>query len=802
VGLPVRGTFTYRVPPEAEVAVGARVLVPFGGRGVTGIVVALDPPGAPELASLKGVRAVLDGALDRELVELLLWVAQYYEIPPGEMLRAAVPAGLDVAEAAWLTLTERGREVATGAAAVGALPPAAVKLLGALAAGGRMKRGEAVKAGGRAGAAALAALTAAGLVADEAERREARVKARTVRWVRRLRAPAPDELARAPRGRAILEALERAGGELEQSALGPGAAAALAKLAAAGLTESFEREELRDPFATGEPDVELAHAPRDAPPPTAGQARALAALGEAIAAREFRGFLLHGVTGSGKTEVYLQAIAEVLARGRTAIVLVPEIALTPQLAARFRARFPTEVAVLHSGLGPGERYDEWRRLSDGRARIALGARSAVFAPLRDLGAVVVDEEHDSSFKQEEHPRYHARDVALVRAQRAGALCLLGSATPSLESHLGARTGRLTLLELPERPTARPMPSTEIIDLKRYRTGEDALSAPLAAALTETFAAGEQAILFLNRRGFAPSAICTSCGEVVRCRDCSVSLTYHRAEHSLICHYCGFQAEFHAECAVCGGGVQTVGLGTEKVEELLAARFPAARVGRLDRDTARGQGLRKVLAAFRERRLDVVVGTQLVTKGHDFPGVTLVGVLNADVGLSVPDFRAGERTLQLLTQVAGRAGRGDRPGRVIIQTFNPEHPAIVCARQHDFAAFAERELELREELDFPPHGRLIALRIDGPDGPEVCRVAARLGTRAARLLETGAAAAGVSVLGPAEAPLARLRGRTRWHLYVKGRDRAAIRTFARRLVDGETDLGSVRLSLDVDPVNAL
>src|SRR6185503_16558181 len=397
--------------------------------------------------------------------------------------------------------------------------------------------------------------------------------------------------------------------------------------------------------------------------------------------RAFTPFLLHGVTGSGKTEVYLRVIAKALEAGRTALVLVPEISLTPQLAARFRARFGDLVAILHSGLSETARFGEWSRLRRGEARIAVGARSAVFAPLANLGVIVVDEEHDGSFKQDESPRYHARDVALVRAQRAGAVCVLGSATPSLESHAhavrpvselpGASGTAYRRLVLTQRPTARPMPEVQIIDLRTHMADGDAfLSSPLRTAIGETLANGDQIILFLNRRGFSTFVLCRGCGHAFRCKHCSVSMTYHRHSDRLACHYCGAQERIPETCPSCGGKDTIVrkGLGTEKVADAIAAEFPQARVARLDLDVASGAKIEAVLSRVARREVDILVGTQMVTKGHDFPGVTLVGVLCADTGLNLPDFRASERTFQLLTQVAGRAGRGERPGRAIIQTF--------------------------------------------------------------------------------------------------------------------------------------
>jgi primosomal protein N' (replication factor Y) len=513
--------------------------------------------------------------------------------------------------------------------------------------------------------------------------------------------------------------------------------------------------------------------------------------------------LLHGITGSGKTEVYLRAIAEVTSRGQAAVVLVPEISLTPQLGARFRARFGDRVAVLHSGLTARERYDEWHRLRCGEADIALGARSAVFAPLsRPLGIVVVDEEHDSSFKQEEGVRYNARDVALVRAKQAGAVCVLGSATPSLESYRGAETGRLELLELRQRATAGELPAVKLLDLRRYQPDADSMmTAPLAEAVSETLAAGDQAILFLNRRGWSTFVLCTACGEAQRCDNCAVSLTYHRWAARMLCHYCSSSRPLPRACPSCGAAeaIAQRGLGTERAADAIAERFPSARIGRLDRDVAGGAGAEAILARFARRELDILVGTQMVTKGHDFPGVTLVGVLCADTGLSMPDFRAAERTFQLLSQVAGRAGRGDKPGRVLIQSYRTEHTAIIAARDHDYPSFYRSELASRAELGYPPHGHLVAIRVDGRDAAAVEQRTRRIAAAARPVADQ----LGVAVLGPTEAPLARLKGRTRWHLWLRAPERSGLRGVLRAL-DAElgSRAGGVRVTADVDPVSAL
>jgi primosomal protein N' (replication factor Y) len=540
------------------------------------------------------------------------------------------------------------------------------------------------------------------------------------------------------------------------------------------------------------------------PEPTAEQAVAVAAITAAMTVepQERKPFLLHGVTGSGKTEVYLRVIAATLERGKTALVLVPEISLTPQLAARFRARFGDQVAILHSGLKEQARLGEWSRLHRGEAKIAVGARSAVFAPLTNIGVIVVDEEHDASFKQDEGVRYHGRDVALVRAQRAGAVCVLGSATPSLESYAHAERGAYRLLVLTQRPTARPMPAVDIVDLRVHMPdGDGFLSAPLRQAIGETIAAGNQAILFLNRRGFATFVLCKSCGHAFRCPRCSVSLTYHRNTDRLDCHYCEFRQRIPETCPSCGGKDSIIrkGLGTEKIADAVAAEFPTARVARLDRDVATGAKVEVVLSRVARREVDILVGTQMVTKGHDFPGVTLVGVLCADTGLNIPDFRASERTFQLLAQVAGRAGRGDLTGRVIIQTYRPTSAAVTCAAAHDYESFFAAESEERKELMYPPHGRLIAVRIDGPDEQKV----ASHSTRIANIAETLAKQLGgtVEVRGAVPAPIEKLRDRTRWQIWLRGTDRAALRKVARSVLAVEAP-PKVRVGLDVDPISAL
>jgi primosomal protein N' (replication factor Y) len=607
--------------------------------------------------------------------------------------------------------------------------------------------------------------------------------------------------AKAPRQAQVLAALAQAGplptAELAQRV--PGAAAALRALARAGRVALGERERSRDVLGVAlEP-------PAPAPELSAEQAGVLAPIEAAVRERRAERFLLHGVTGSGKTEVYLRAVAAALASGRQALVLVPEITLTHQILARLRGRFGDGLAVLHSGLSPRERWQEWRRLRRGATPIAVGARSALFAPLENLGVIVIDEEHDGAYKNEEGLRYHARDLAARRARSAGCPLLLGSATPDVETRFAAERGDLTLLRLPHRIGGRPLPAVEIVDLARERAAAPRgrkliLSRPLRAALQQTLAEGGQALLLLNRRGFSTRIFCFDCGHAERCKHCDVSLVYHADDHCLRCHYCDHRIPPPEVCSGCGApDTALLGIGTQRVEEELRGLYPEARILRLDRDAAaRRGGGERVLRALREGTVDVVVGTQMVAKGHDFPGVRLVGVVLADLGLHLPDFRAAERTFQLLTQVAGRAGRGRAPGRVIVQTFSPRHYAVSNVRRHDYEAFSAEELAQRRALGYPPFGRLVHVGVAGPDEDAARAAIERLALRA-----RAAAAPGVEILGPAPAPLARLRDQWRFQLLAKGADADAVRVVARALSLAIGELSApLRATLDPNPIHML
>ena len=788
---------TYSVPAElaATAMPGVTVVVPLGTRQVSGVVVGHST--TPPQATLRPVARVLDAPpLPAELLATALWAARYYRAPLPSVLAQVV------APAARVTRPRRVIPVTPREGATSPLPTdlfgdetrtLSERILDRLPAAGLDER-SLLREFGPETRRVLRELAAQGTIrlvwGDEPR---AAVKPNTL-----LRARAAT-LGRAPLQARIHQfVLEREPAGVGRSELArrfPGAATALARLIEQNAL--FEEQSSGDmparPAATGP----LLHEE---------QVAAIDAILQSLGA--FQSFLLHGVTGSGKTEVYLHAAARVLEGGLGVLLLVPEIGLTPQLAEQAGRRFPGRVAVLHSALTATERAAAWHGIATGTLPVVIGARSALFAPIPRLGLIVVDEEHDAAYKQGEAPRYHGRDLALVRAREAGCPIVLGSATPSLESWSSARAGRFRLLCLTTRANAAPLPAVEILDLRAERWSRrdpqaDQLIAPaLRDALIETYRAGEQSVLFLNRRGWALLLHCDACGHVERCKECSVSLTLHRAKRAAVCHHCGFSRARPQSCSACGVDLVARGSGTEQLEAIVAALLPAARVARLDRDVGAQAGhTTRVLRAWRAGELDVLVGTQMVTKGHDAPGVTLIGVVLADASLHFPDFRANERTFQLLAQVAGRAGRGDRPGRVIIQTRHPDHPSLVAARSHDFESFAVAELRAREELGYPPYSRLARILLEGP-ASEVDALAqsAGLALRTAATAVSADRGGTIAVLGPAPAPLERLRGRDRRQLLVKASDHrnlAAMLDRARLAPSGQT-----RLVVDIDPLSML
>ncbi|HND53026.1 MAG TPA: primosomal protein N', partial [Pirellulaceae bacterium] len=610
-----------------------------------------------------------------------------------------------------------------------------------------------------------------------------------------------EELKISPKQKAILRALYASGQSLTAAELARAAGCSTApiqQLRAKGLVREDVRRvttaELHESVATPESPLVL----------NPDQAQALAAIRDAIDGGRSETILLHGVTGSGKTEVYIQAIDDVLRRGRQAIVLVPEISLTPQTRQRFRARFP-HVAVLHSHQSDVERNAHWQRIARGEAQVVVGARSAVFAPVPRLGLIVIDEEHDASFKQDSIPRYHAREAARRRCEQEGAPLVLGSATPSLESWRRAQLGEYRLVDMPNRVSRRPLPEVTTIDMKgEFRRGfrRGALSRQLDQSIKAALADDGQVILLLNRRGFATSIQCPSCGYVARCPDCDLALTHHRSDSVAICHYCDYQIRAPDACPDCKfEGIRFAGLGTEKLEEEVKGRFPGQIVLRMDSDTMRKPGSHEAaLAQFRAGEARILIGTQMIAKGLDFPNVTLVGVVNADTALHFPDFRAAERTFQLVTQVAGRTGRGDRGGHVILQTSTPEHPAIQAAARHDYLMFAQRELPEREQFGYPPFTTLVRIIIRGSSTPQTESFADVLTERLRGALE----AAGVTarILGPAPCPIERLRGKSRFHTLIQSADSDGLRAVLRSALATLDQPDNLQWLVDIDPLEML
>lgn len=745
---PLKEPFTYAIPLALrnDVEIGSRVLVPLGKRKVTGVVVGFVLE--TFLKEIKEVLAILDEGpiLDGHLLKLCHWVSQYYLSPIGEVLATILPPPLR---------TESQRTLV--------LRPGDFSIAGEL---------------------------------------ETRIL---------------DEL-REKRGRVTIKSLAR------RFSRG-GLYRALNRLTTLGATEVQEwprqghKRKIKEIPRNAEKPLEHLLIPSLTPE----QQESLRAIQQSLERGRFETFLLYGVTGSGKTEVYLRAIEEARRANRRSLILIPEISLTPQLLDRLQGRFPGRVGILHSGLTSSERWAQWRHILHGNVDVVVGARSAVFAPLSDLGLIVVDEEHDSSYKQEEGLRYHARDLAVMRGKLAGCPVLLGSATPAVESFENCRQGRYRLLELTQRVEQRALPRIEVLDLRAESKGEirklgakrdvgspelrafSPLSLRLKEALQENHARGQQSLLFLNRRGFANFLQCHLCGFVLHCPHCSVSLTFHLGQRGAFCHHCGFRKLVSGSCPACGKlALSGIGFGTEQVEQELSRLIPAARIGRMDRDTTRKRGSQERLVRQWEKgEIEILVGTQMITKGHDVGGVTLVGAILADLSLNLPDFRAAERTFQLLSQVAGRAGRGKEPGRVIIQTYNPEHYALQYVITHDYKGFFAAETEFRRALNYPPFSGLVHLRVEGPKPHEVAAKAKMLSEK---LREEHRRAQGlpekIEILGPAPAPIEKLRRRYRWQILLKGEKGPALLRLAEQALQLLPRSRTTRLYVDVDPYNML
>jgi primosomal protein N' (replication factor Y) (superfamily II helicase) len=749
------------------------------------------PPAGPTKEALR----LLDEqpALDEGLLDLGRWISTYYCAPLGDTLRAMTPLAADIRRGRIYSLTPSGRDTARQLHLSGTEQedPAAAIL--------RMLDGRALSATYLAqkvhkAPAVLRSLEKKGFVESEdvaTERDPLRASAARlqVEFVTRASEKIPKQ------ERELLAYLELHPGQHNLATLEdtlPKASTAARSLARRRLVR-----------LALEPVSSIAAPPRAPHILNPNQQEAFDAIRLALGSRQFQAFLLEGVTGSGKTEVYLSAIEAALALGCGALLLVPEIALTPAVAGQFHHRFGERVAILHSAFHDSERAQEWRRIRAGQASVVVATRSGVFAPVQNLGLIIVDEEHDQSYKQQETPRYHGRDVAVVRARNESAVIVLGSATPSLETRYNAERGKYTRLVLPGRIERRPMPTVSVIDMRRefLETRKQAtFSRALIDAVTERLENGEQTMLLLNRRGFSSFVACRACGERLQCVNCSVTLTYHKRDRRMLCHYCNYATPVPERCPKCASDyLQFIGVGSERLEQELGAFFAKARIARLDRDTVGGKrDYETILAGFRERHYDILVGTQMIAKGHDIPNVTLVGIVNADLGLGLPDFRAAERTFQLLTQAAGRAGRGETPGIVLIQTINPDHYAIQCAAEQDYEKFYRKEIEFRRLMYYPPFGSLANIIIRSTNEEDALSRSAALG----RLLNP--APEGVRVMGPAPAPVLRVKSEYRYQVLLKTASRkrlsevlAEIRRFA-----AAEKWSPANLAIDVDPMTLL
>ncbi len=824
--VPIDRTFTYAVREGQCARRGARVIAPFRNEKLIGVVTAADVA-EPADFEVKYLEAVLDEEplLSEQLLELAEWTAQYYLAPLGEVLRAMLPLMAEVRRTVYYRITDLGRDVLAEAVDVGeSFDPlqeerAVDGTRKDLRRGGKLSReqrdmehrvlarlaeGEPVKVSTLRTATGASLQVLSGLTRRKWIARETSAAERDAQRVGRYAVLIPE--TRLPKltenQQAILAELAACGGELPLAELRKKElpSSTLQTLVRRGLVRIEERA---TPFHLTGLKREAAAFELNA-----AQADALAALTAALGG--FRPFLLQGVTGSGKTAVYLAAMREALERGLSSILLVPEIGLTPQTAGLLDRAFGQRVALLHSALTPEERSEQWRRIRSGDAPIVVGTRSAIFAPAPNLGLILVDEEHDQSYKQEETPRYNARDVAVMRAKLAGAVAVLGSATPSLESWQNAVREKYARIELRERVMNRPLPEVELVDMRRefQETGQEQLFArSLVEQTKQALERGEQALILLNRRGYSFAVICRACGVKLECQNCAIALTHHKpsgddpvahAGQRLECHYCGFKRTVPAKCPKCDSEyLYYLGAGSQQGEERLAEIFPGARIGRMDRDTVRGRhDLERLLARLHSGEINLLVGTQMIAKGHDIHGVTLVGVVGCDHALSMPDFRAAERVFQLISQVSGRAGRGALAGRVVVQTYYPDHYAVVAATKHDYASFAERELKYRRWMHYPPFGSLANVLVHSAKLEEAAGWSAELGKWFQK-----AAPEGVRVLGPCTAPIARIKGVYRFHLILKAGSRNALHAALRGMLAHAETAGVPRRNVTVD-VDAL
>ncbi len=799
VALPIYGTYSYSVPDNlsAMIAPGKRIIVPFGSRRVTGYVI-----GIPDEISDLNLKNVLDVLDDRPLfpesmVPFFKWISDYYMYPLGQVIKNALPGGLTTAEQNVLTLTRKGRRFLEQ----GIMTTMEATILNTLKAESLSLKALEKKIRQPLPTAITLAMLERGWVCRVKKLRASQTQEKKEKFVF-LIDKKTDKVKLSKTRIKIIDYLknEQDVSLKELKKVVPTAPQIVKAMASSGQVRVDRKQVYRDPF--GEP------VKRDTPPSLTIEQKQIVEKIQKVMGKKFSPFLLSGVTGSGKTEVYLQLALETLNQDLSVIILVPEIALISQMERRFRSRFGNQIAILHSGLSPGERYDQWLKLARGEINIAIGARSAIFAPIKNIGLIVVDEEHDASYKQETSLHYNARDIAIVRAKQESAVVLLGSATPSIQSYHNAMTGKYTQVSLTRRIMNRRLPDITIVDLcgmRDQRGYRRYFSKELLLGLENTMKRNEQAILFLNRRGFASLPICGACGMPLQCKNCDISMTYHQQSNAYRCHYCGFSMSGSTKCPSCGiADIRHLGFGTEKIETIVRELFPDKNIARMDRDTVAHKGsVLKILKGLNDGTIDILIGTQMIAKGHDYPNITLVGIICADLSLSFPDFRAGEQTFQLLAQVSGRAGRGDRSGSVILQTYNPEHFSILCAKQQNVHQFYDQEITFRKDLNYPPFSRMVQIIVSGRDKTKVQHHAQALGKACNTLFgkdkkfrET------IVMMGPIEAPYAKIASRYRWQILFKGSQTGLLHRYIHKLMVLNSPLMNnrhVKTTVDVDPV---
>lgn len=771
-------------------------MVPFGQRSTTGYIL-----GPGEQTTLKAIKHILDIIDENPLFPLssipfFKWIADYYIYPIGEVIKCALPGGLNLYESWTISITGDGENALED----DSLTPLECDILRRLKTGSSRVKYLRKILNKDTPISLIHTMERRGLVIRKRRLKGGRTKPKMERYVALAGPDIPVDGFSLPRKK-IIDVL-KSKGEIATNNLKrlvPSAPNLIRPLKEAGYISIYKKQVYRDPF--GEPIIS-----DSIPKLTKEQESVIATIVDSMD-KGFVTCLLSGVTGSGKTEVYLQLAAETIKRKYSVLVLVPEIALMSQMERRFRARFGDRVAVLHSGLSGGERFDQWMRIMHKEATIAIGARSAIFAPFDNIGIIIVDEEHDTSYKQENKLRYNARDLAVVRAKLHGCIALLGSATPSIQSYHNVTKNKFIEVTLKERVEKRPLPAIAVVDLCKSRDSRGIrrfISSELYEAMKDTLDRKEQVLLFLNRRGFASFSVCAACGEAIRCKNCDISLTLHQVANAYKCHYCGFTRAHDTNCMACGSSrIKQLGLGTEKIEGAVKALFPEARVARMDSDTTTRKGsMLKILKGLRNNTIDILVGTQIVAKGHDFPNITLVGIICADLSLNFPDFRAGERTFQILAQVSGRAGRGSIPGRVILQTYNPGHFSILAAKNQNFRSFYNKEIPHRKALNYPPFSRMIQLKISGKDKKKTGQYAQIIGDICVDLKKGNTSfLTSVEVLGPIEAPLTMIAKQYRWHVLLKGLGVKPLHRFVRQLLFKNTAIfndRNVKVVIDVDP----